>query len=173
MSKQICKFGEVGPGYFRFLNGTWAGRVVIKNLISKVNDRHVFTFGNNFIWGDVENHKNDLCEKVEPIFPEPENHVDYSEARYRSDEINWLPFFGNNRNKLTQCCRRGGCFNFANHYGKPLSNQLWEDLTERLGCTYLKVYRWDQHEYIDNEMTPVAKIYLDEDKNVRDIAIHM
>lgn len=56
-------------------------------------------------------------------------------------EVNWDRFRGNNHHRVKPTnCVYGGAVDFAEHVGKPLSNDLWADLFHRLCIRGLCVY---------------------------------
>ena len=57
-------------------------------------------------------------------------------------KADWGPYFGNNDNKReVPNIIAGGPVCFKRHFGKPLSQALWEDLMHRFCIRGLCIYR--------------------------------
>lgn len=80
---------------------------------------------------------------------------------------NWDKFRGNNHEKIElpeiHC---GGSFDFSKHLGKPLSNELWEDLFHRLLISGLCIYKYYDSEWTCGWPEGHCIINLDEKENV-------
>jgi hypothetical protein len=88
----------------------------------------------------------------------------------KSSEPAWWAVMGNNHQHIRTECKRGGSVSFAYHVGKPLTDRLWQDLTERFCVRQIRVYKHDQSQWTDAPSS-CAWIHLDETGNVRDIQI--
>ena len=83
----------------------------------------------------------------------------------------FLPYVGNHHETLPPSeCHRGGFFNPDDHRGKPLTERLWEDLTERLHACRVLVYPDDNAgEWPIGWGSGTAIIRLDDGEAVREI----
>lgn len=82
--------------------------------------------------------------------------------------VDWERFRGNNHERLQCDWRKLGLVSFARHLGKPLSEELWDDIVHRLGVSRLRVYSHNQEQWTDG-VGSCAIIMLDENRNVSDI----
>jgi len=83
----------------------------------------------------------------------------------------FTPHMGNNLVGIRTLIRRGGAVSFAKHLGRPLTPELWEDVTERLGAMFVRVYRPNSEEWTDG-CSDTCIIRLDNEGLVRDIEWH-
>ena len=81
----------------------------------------------------------------------------------------WQPHLGNNHYFIKHDCKRGGGINFREHLDKPLSDQLYVDLVERLQVRMMRVYEPGMAQWCDGLIVRCAIIQLNKDKNVTDI----
>ena len=80
----------------------------------------------------------------------------------------WAYFMGDNHNTIYCAWRKGGSISFARHLGKPLSQELWDDLIFRLGISKLRVYKHNQGGWTDS-VSGLCRVYLDSNSDVMDI----
>jgi hypothetical protein len=84
-------------------------------------------------------------------------------------KADWTPYFGNNHNKLP--CPdvwAGGGVRLSRHIGRPLSQQLWEDLVHRMMISGLCIYRPDDGRWTLGWGGGHMIIDLDDEDNVAD-----
>jgi len=82
----------------------------------------------------------------------------------------WARFYGDNRERLGPVTIRcGGSVSFKRHLGKPLSDNLWQDLIHRLTISGLCVYKADMSQSLVGRGSGHCTILLDESENVEDI----
>ncbi len=108
--------------------------------------------------------------------PEPlsQEEADKILAKMEADEKkygkpDWGRFLGCQHERFERCpMKKGGGIQFGRHFGKPLSDRLWEDIVFRLQPHSMWIIRNNEAEWclgVSNHVT----IYLDENDNVRDI----
>lgn len=87
-------------------------------------------------------------------------------------EANWQPYFGNNSISIPKPdIIAGGCVSFKKHLGKPLTQELWNDLIHRLKITGLCIYRFNDFQWLCKFPSNHYLVYLDENDNISDIKI--
>ena len=85
----------------------------------------------------------------------------------------FLPFLGNHHKSLPPIDTQwGGGVSFRSHLGKPLTESLWIDITERFCCTRLLVYPCGEAMWLLGWEPGTCIIILDDEENVRDIDIN-
>jgi hypothetical protein len=83
-------------------------------------------------------------------------------------KANWTPFFGNNHEKLPwPDVYAGGSVRFHRHVGRPLSQELWEDLVHRLLVTGMCIYRPNDGMWTVGWGSGHIIIHLDDKDNVK------
>src|SRR4051812_27551195 len=86
-------------------------------------------------------------------------------------KADWTPYFGNNRNPMViSPITRGGSVSFRKHIGKPLSQELWEDLVHRLHACGLCIYKEGSSEWLLGWGRGHCLIHLDGAGSVFDIS---
>lgn len=81
----------------------------------------------------------------------------------------WERFFRCNHERVPEYnVRRGGGIEFSNHFGKPLSQRLWEDITQRLHIRTLWVLRPPWEEWTIGHIGTHLTLYLDDKDYVVD-----
>lgn len=86
---------------------------------------------------------------------------------------NWDLFIGQQGKSIPQTGESlGGAISFRKHLDKPLSQELWEDLTKRFCAKSMSVIRYGQSEKTFGYGGKHVWVYLDESGNVDDIRIN-
>jgi hypothetical protein len=70
--------------YYRLLDGTHAGRVVIKSR-DMIDGEEIIRFANGLTWCNLEKLKDVRCEQAYPSFNSPRHTVDWSQAQWYGD----------------------------------------------------------------------------------------
>lgn len=88
-------------------------------------------------------------------------------------KADWEPYFGCGigRKIPTPDTHRFGGVSFRRHLGKPLSQDLWEDLVHRFCITSLCIVRYGDEIKTIGHGPGYCEIQLDESDNVMDIRI--
>lgn len=82
----------------------------------------------------------------------------------------FLSYFGNHHKLLAPSnIKRLGMVSFAKHFGKPLTAELWEDLTERLCANQILIYRHNAEMWTLGWWPGTCIIHLDAAGMVADI----
>jgi len=92
--------------------------------------------------------------------------------RFEIPAANWDLYYGNDTPKIPRpdiIC--GGAISFKQCLGKPLSQELWEDLIHRLQITGLSVYKWDSSQWCVGRSKGYCIINLNKEGLVNDIKI--
>lgn len=85
----------------------------------------------------------------------------------------FLPYFGNHHERLpVGSMSRGGSVSFTSHVGKPLTERLWQDITERLAADRVLVYRYGDGEWTLGWGPGTVIIHLDPNDLVKDIEFY-
>lgn len=83
------------------------------------------------------------------------------------------PHVGNNHLRLpAPKWKRGGGVSFTRHINKPLSNELWEDLVDRMHIMGMNIVCHNCSEWTIGRGDGWVSIYLNEDYTVNDIYYH-
>ena len=82
------------------------------------------------------------------------------------------PHLGNQHNVIKSDVHRGGSVSFKKHLNKPLTDELWEDLVERLNITGLRIYHPNDLQWSLGWPPPSADLELNEDDQVTDITFY-
>lgn len=84
------------------------------------------------------------------------------------DNMNWEPFLGNNHTivKGYTCQNQGGVDFFKTFYHQPLNKRIWDDLFRRLCIKGLRIYKYDESEWLDGRGRDEMTIRLDKDGNI-------
>lgn len=104
--------------------------------------------------------------------------VEYPKARVSQFEMphptpsEWERFRGNNHEYVRTDRHWGGAVSFAHHLGKPLSDHLWQDLTERFDVQRIRIYGPNAERWCDAPPS-IAYITLDDAGNVTDIRVSL
>jgi hypothetical protein len=71
-------------GYYRLLEGSHAGRVIV-TADAKIDDERICFFANGLTWTYFEELKDVRCEETYPHFDEPIHIIDRSQATWYGD----------------------------------------------------------------------------------------
>lgn len=83
---------------------------------------------------------------------------------------NWEPYFGNNHKHIDRpTIMAMGMVSFTKHIGKPLTQDLWEDLVHRLEISDLRIYKPNEASWTDGRSCGACDVYLDDFGNVTEI----
>jgi hypothetical protein len=90
--------------------------------------------------------------------------------RFTLSKANWGPYFGNNHERIERPdVTAFGHVSFASHFGKPLSQGLWEDLIHRMTISGLCIYRPGDMQWAIGWGSGHCCVYLDSQEQVKDI----
>lgn len=92
-------------------------------------------------------------------------------------DLKWDRYFGNNHYAFPFFDRRdvfkkGGSVSFKNSLGKPLNDELWDDLLYRFQIAGLRIYYHDQERWTDGHLGKFCIIELNDDNTINDIEIY-
>ena len=73
-------------GFYRLMEGKYAGKVVIKTPNTKVDEKFVCYFANGLTWVYASDIADVRCERAYPTFNEPFHEVNRDEATWYNDE---------------------------------------------------------------------------------------
>ena len=82
----------------------------------------------------------------------------------------WKRFMGNNHERIKRADSKwGGGIRIGRHIGKPLTQDLWDDLVYRLGINEMRIYRPNDGQWTMGFLGTGVFLYLDANDLLQDI----
>ena len=102
----------------------------------------------------------------------PKSYIEEREAEnYVAPD--WERFMGNNHEHIkAPNSTWGGGFKVGRHLGKPLTQELWDDLVYRLGIREMRIYRPNAAQWTIGIMGTGVFLYLDDNDLLCDIHLN-